>query len=76
MKRRPCTIAMTDDLLFARVGGTYLEMPGLRLTIQQAQRLLGLDEFTCRRVLDALVDAGFLCRADREPYARVAERHR
>jgi hypothetical protein len=36
--------AVVDDALIQRVYGEFLEMPGLRLTCQQAQRLWGLDE--------------------------------
>jgi hypothetical protein len=40
-------------------------MPGLRLTRRQAQRLFGLDEHACVRVLDDLVSQNFLlCRPD------------
>jgi hypothetical protein len=35
-------------------------MPGLQLTLAQAQRLFGLDPLACRRVIDALVEASFL----------------
>jgi hypothetical protein len=35
----------------------FMEMPGLRLTVPQAQRLFGLAEDTCVRVLNALVSA-------------------
>ena len=45
-----------------RVKGEYLEMPGLRLTIAQAQRLWGLDRTVCDALLGALVDAKFLFR--------------
>jgi hypothetical protein len=45
-----------------RVRGEFLEMPGLRLTPQQARRLWRLDEAACERVLGALVDARFLAR--------------
>lgn len=45
-----------------RVRGEYLEMPGLRLTPQQAQRLWLLDERACNAVLGALVKARFLAR--------------
>ena len=45
-----------------RVRGEFLEMPGLRLTFEQARRLWRLDEDACEAVLDALVDAGFLAR--------------
>jgi hypothetical protein len=43
-----------------RVRGEFLEMPGLRLTSQQARRLWRLDETACEAVLGALVDARFL----------------
>ena len=45
-----------------RVRGEYLEMPGLRLTSEQARRLWRLDESACDAVLDALVESGFLAR--------------
>ena len=45
-----------------RVRGEFLEMPGLRLTPQQARRLWRLDETECRAVLGALVDARFLAK--------------
>jgi hypothetical protein len=35
-------------------------MPGLRLTVTQASRLWGLDEGSCRRVIDTLIGASFL----------------
>jgi DNA-binding IclR family transcriptional regulator len=40
----------------------YLEMPGLRLTVQQASRLLALDVDKTQPLLEALVDTGFLRR--------------
>jgi hypothetical protein len=45
-----------------RVRGEYLEMPGLRLTTAQAQRLWGLDQSMCTALLGALVEAKFLLR--------------
>jgi hypothetical protein len=45
-----------------RIRGEFLEMPGLRLTPQQARRLWRLDEAACDKVLGALVDARFLAR--------------
>lgn len=50
-----------DDVL-RRVQGEYIEMPGLRLTPAQAQRLWGLDRAACDTLLGALVDAKFLLR--------------
>ena len=48
-----------EDVL-RRVQGEYIEMPGLRLTTAQAQRLWGLDRAACDALLGALVDAKFL----------------
>jgi len=45
-----------------RIRGEFLEMPGLRLTPQQAQRLWRLDQTACDAVFGALVDARFLAR--------------
>jgi len=45
-----------------RIRGEFLEMPGLRLTPEQARRLWRLDETSCDAVLGALVDAHFLAR--------------
>ncbi|MFB3854091.1 MAG: hypothetical protein ACE148_09745 [Vicinamibacterales bacterium] len=51
------------DELLRRVRGEYLEMPGLRLTSKQAQRLWTLDRPTCESLLDSLVESKFLARA-------------
>ena len=51
---------MTGRDLLSRARGEYLEMPGLSLTLEQAQRLWALDCATCSRVLSSLVRAGFL----------------
>jgi hypothetical protein len=53
-----------------RVCGEYREMPGLRLTRPQAQRLWGLDEQTCNRILAALLQSGFLRETYDGRYAR------
>ena len=45
-----------------RIRGEFLEMPGLRLTPEQARRLWRLDETACEAVLGALVEARFLAR--------------
>jgi hypothetical protein len=50
-----------EDIL-RRVRGEYLEMPGLRLTAKQAQRLWTMDACTCESLLNTLVDAKFLAR--------------
>jgi len=43
-----------------RVRGEFNEMPGLRLTPEQAARLWGLDAGSCSEVLRALVSSSFL----------------
>ena len=50
--------------LMRRIRGEFLEMPGLRLTPRQAQRLFGLDATTCDEILDRLRESGFLSRTD------------
>jgi len=58
-----------EDILW-RIKGEYLEMPGHRLTVAQAQRLWGLDRAMCDAVLGALVDAKFLIRNRDGTFAR------
>lgn len=56
---------MTTYQAVERLRDTFLEMPGLRLTSAQIERLCGVDADICRIVLDAFVDAKFLAvRAD------------
>lgn len=61
----------TRDDIIRRICGEYLEMPGLRLKREQAQRLWGLDGQTCSELLDALVQNGFLCRLPDGTYGRL-----
>ena len=62
-----------DTQLIRRVRGEFLEMPGLRLTFRQAQRLWGLDEDTCATSLRHLVDARFLVETREHLFARFSE---
>ena len=48
-------------------------MPGLRLTVEQVRRLCGVERGACQIVLDALVDAKFLCLKADGAYARVTD---
>ena len=43
-----------------RVLSEFEEMPGMSLTPRQVSRLFGLDDDTCRIVLDVLVDSAYL----------------
>jgi hypothetical protein len=58
-------------LLLSRIRAEYLEMPGLRLTVPQAERLCGGDEPTCAAVLDMLVEQRFLRRRPDGSYTRL-----
>ena len=48
------------SLLIERVLGEYREMPGLALTLVQAQRLWGMEAAMARQVIEALVSSGAL----------------
>jgi hypothetical protein len=61
--------AVLEELL-ERIRAEYLEMPGLRLTAVQVQRLCGLDASTCAALLDALVAVEFLRRDPDGHYIR------
>lgn len=58
------------DQLIVRIRGEYREMPGLSLTIAQAQRLWGLEASTCERALARLVDARILRRTRQGRFVR------
>lgn len=62
----------THDLLLARIRGEFSEMPGLRLTFEQACRLWHMDAATCHTVLEALVAERFLYRTREDAYAAFA----
>jgi hypothetical protein len=62
-----------SDVILQRVYGEFLEMPGMRLTPSQAQRLWGLDERTCLLLLEYFVDAKFLCRSAHGLYGRSSD---
>ena len=53
-----------------RIEAEYREMPGLKLTVQQAQRLWALDASTCGAALGALSERGFLKRTAGGSYLR------
>ena len=59
-----------DDVL-QRIQGEFVEMPGLRLTPSQAQRLWGLERDVCDALLGALVDAKFLAQTRDGAFVRM-----
>src|SRR5262245_54896924 len=62
-----------EEPLVRRVRAEFLEMPGLQLTCEQAQRLWVIDQETCAYVLDRLVTARFLVRRTDGRYVRSAD---
>ena len=69
----PESFMRTVDDVLARLRGEYLEMPGLRLKPEQAQRLCGIEPHVCQIVLDELVKAQFLCLKSDGHYARLSD---
>ena len=61
----------TIQQLTLRVQAEYAEMPGLSVTLPQAQRLLGIDRDTCAHVLRVLVSRRFLRRTTQGRYVRT-----
>ena len=57
--------------LLGRVRSAFDEMPCLRLTGGQAQRLFGLRTDVCERILDALIADRTLCRDADGRYRRL-----
>ena len=64
---------MTDHTMLDCLRGEFLEMPGLRLTLRQAQRLWGIDAAKSRTLLDALVAERFLSVAKDGSYQRAGD---
>ena len=60
----PCTVTLyrtaAQDALLRRVRSEYCEMPGMRLTMDQAMRLWTLDRQTCTSVLNSLIATHYL----------------
>jgi hypothetical protein len=61
-----------SETLEDRVRGEFLEMPGLRLTPQQASRLWAVDRVTSEFLLDRLTSSGFLARTREGAYLRTS----
>jgi hypothetical protein len=63
----------TVDAVIDRLRAEFMEMPGLRLTSEQVQRLCGVERMVCQTVLDELVKMKFLCRKPDGAYARLTD---
>jgi hypothetical protein len=72
---QPCTISVLrpfDQLqILRRVRGEFREMPGMRLTLEQAMRLWSLNRETCASVLDELMASRFIERDVNGRYKRA-----
>lgn len=66
----PTETPSTDYETLRRIKCEFLEMPGMRLTLGQAQRLWGLHRESCDALLDALVHQRFLFRTRDGSFAR------
>lgn len=64
------TQQLLTDAALLRIRSEYLEMPGLRLTMAQAQRLWNLDGSSCHVLLEALIAARFLWRTSDGAFVR------
>lgn len=60
---------ITDWLTLIR--GEYLDVPGLRLTQKEAERLWGLDAHVCEALFGALVAVSFLRQTRQGQYVRA-----
>ena len=70
------TAAWNDERsLYQRVRGEFREMPGLRLTLDQAARLFTIERSVCHRVLNQLVRDGVL-RTDGSTFLGVTGKRR
>jgi hypothetical protein len=72
-----------DDQILRRIYAEYCEMPGLRLTLAQAERLFGIPRPVCATLLDTMVarellrlrpDGTYAARHDGMPMARATLR--
>jgi hypothetical protein len=53
---------LSTTTLVNRIRVEYESLPGLKLTIEQAQRLWAVDDATCSAALESLIAEGFLHR--------------
>ena len=63
---------VAGDALMNRALHDFDEMPALRLTTAQAMRLWNLDQSTCQKLLDTLVEVHLLEQDGTGRYARPA----
>src|SRR3954462_4950569 len=69
----PTGVVLTVHHPIEHLRAAFLEMPGLRLTAAQVERLCGVEQTICKTVLDALVDAQLLRVSVDSIYVRVTD---
>ena len=57
--------------LMQQVQAEYAEMPGLSVTLSQAQRLWAVDQETCEEVFGRLVSSGVLRKTTKGQFVRA-----
>lgn len=55
-------VDVSDDICLIKA--EFLEIPGVSLTVRQAERLWHLNAAMCRQIVERLIDEGFLRRAN------------
>ena len=70
-RRANATPGNTIGTLVERVHAEYTEMPGLSVTLSQAQRLWAVDPRTCEEVLSRLVARGVLKMTTKGQFVRA-----
>ena len=60
----------TEQQLLRRIHAEFYEMPGLRLTFAQAQRLFDLPRAICLHILDLAIADGWLSLTRPDTYGR------
>jgi len=64
---------MNVESAAARVRAEFEEMPGMTLTLPQAERLFGLERDLCRTIVERLVHASFLRRTNGGAFTRTKQ---
>ncbi len=67
------TAAPRITIVVERLKGIFLEVPGTKLSVEDAVRLSGVDEATCRAVLKALADVRFLKCQPNDVFTRASD---
>jgi hypothetical protein len=64
----PAISTTPSEHVLERIRAEYLEMPGMRLRLEQVQRLCGIERSMCKVALDSLVVAVHLMKNARDRF--------